>query len=174
MKLWRSRQDSPTTVATPVAPCVGSPRSLSRTSCATVRVKSLSRYPAVAFSLRILPGSPQSVKMKRDSLACAHESLFIFKKIMAIPAGFEPATLCLEGRCSIQLSYGITLRDVSRTYRFDKSVKNRIESFIPEAFGKENCHGTVISGHTGYFVFILKQWRYTNTVASPASTLSKN
>jgi hypothetical protein len=22
------------------------------------------------------------------------------------PAGFEPATLCLEGRCSIQLSYG--------------------------------------------------------------------
>ena len=26
---------------------------------------------------------------------------------MAIPAGFEPATLCLEGRCSIQLSYGI-------------------------------------------------------------------
>ncbi len=25
---------------------------------------------------------------------------------MARPAGFEPATLCLEGRCSIQLSYG--------------------------------------------------------------------
>lgn len=28
---------------------------------------------------------------------------------VAIPAGFEPATLCLEGRCSIQLSYGINL-----------------------------------------------------------------
>lgn len=27
---------------------------------------------------------------------------------LAIPAGFEPATLCLEGRCSIQLSYGIS------------------------------------------------------------------
>ena len=27
-------------------------------------------------------------------------------KSLAIPAGFEPATLCLEGRCSIQLSYG--------------------------------------------------------------------
>ena len=26
---------------------------------------------------------------------------------MAIPAGLEPATLCLEGRCSIRLSYGI-------------------------------------------------------------------
>ena len=28
--------------------------------------------------------------------------------LLAIPAGLEPATLCLEGRCSIQLSYGIT------------------------------------------------------------------
>ncbi len=27
-------------------------------------------------------------------------------KLLAIPAGLEPATLCLEGRCSIQLSYG--------------------------------------------------------------------
>ena len=26
-------------------------------------------------------------------------------KIMAIPAGLEPATPCLEGRCSIRLSY---------------------------------------------------------------------
>ena len=28
--------------------------------------------------------------------------------IVVIPAGFEPATLCLEGRCSIRLSYGIS------------------------------------------------------------------
>jgi len=38
---------------------------------------------------------------------------FIFKRLifkgvrMATPAGFEPATYCLEGSCSIQLSYGI-------------------------------------------------------------------
>src|SRR5215470_11741549 len=29
--------------------------------------------------------------------------------LLAIPAGLEPATLCLEGRCSIQLSYGTGL-----------------------------------------------------------------
>ena len=27
-------------------------------------------------------------------------------KILACPAGFEPATYCLEGNCSIQLSHG--------------------------------------------------------------------
>ncbi len=27
---------------------------------------------------------------------------------MASPAGVEPATTCLEGRCSIQLSYGLS------------------------------------------------------------------
>src|SRR5258708_4288569 len=27
--------------------------------------------------------------------------------VVATPAGFEPATTCLEGRCSIQLSYGV-------------------------------------------------------------------
>lgn len=31
-------------------------------------------------------------------------------KTLAIPAGFEPATLCLEGRCSIRLSYGTIAR----------------------------------------------------------------
>ena len=29
-----------------------------------------------------------------------------YARFLATPAGLEPATLCLEGRCSIQLSYG--------------------------------------------------------------------
>ena len=36
---------------------------------------------------------------------------------MASPAGLEPATLCLEGRCSIQLSYGLALYCDSNSLR---------------------------------------------------------
>ena len=41
----------------------------------------------------------------------------LFRK-MARPAGFEPATPGLEGRCSIQLSYGRVRRGVEQFYRF--------------------------------------------------------
>ena len=33
--------------------------------------------------------------------------LFVILQFLASPAGLEPATLCLEGRCSIHLSYGL-------------------------------------------------------------------
>ena len=34
------------------------------------------------------------------------------KSGLATPAGLEPATLCLEGRCSIQLSYGAAGKEI--------------------------------------------------------------
>ena len=42
---------------------------------------------------------------------------------MARPARFELATLCLEGRCSIQLSYGRTAES-----HHSKTFPDRIES----------------------------------------------
>jgi hypothetical protein len=33
---------------------------------------------------------------------------------MVIPLGLEPKTVCLEGRCSIQLSYGTNFQTVQR------------------------------------------------------------
>jgi hypothetical protein len=36
---------------------------------------------------------------------------------MATPAGFEPATTSLEGRCSIQLSYGVLASGVALSHR---------------------------------------------------------
>jgi hypothetical protein len=35
-----------------------------------------------------------------------HRSWRKYLNFLAIPAGLEPATYCLEGSCSIQLSYG--------------------------------------------------------------------
>src|SRR5467141_4089216 len=36
---------------------------------------------------------------------------------MATPAGLEPATTCLEGRCSIQLSYGVAGSGAALSHR---------------------------------------------------------
>src|SRR5262245_44864072 len=60
---------------------------------------------------------------------------------MAIPAGLEPATLCLEGRCSIQLSYGtgleiwpfITVR--SRTNRPKREQTAKSAKGVPNMSG---------------------------------------
>ena len=41
---------------------------------------------------------------------------------MAVPSGLEPETVCLEGRCSIQLSYGTSCGRF-RTAKFGREVR---------------------------------------------------
>lgn len=59
----------------------------------------------------------------------------------AIPAGFEPATICLEGRCSIQLSYGIERsakveRSQGGERHFPAAESPIFRSFAPERSGR--------------------------------------
>jgi hypothetical protein len=53
------------------------------------------------------------------------------------PARFERATLCLEGRCSIQLSYGRNLSDKNYYARSDVCGKSAI-SFKETKLTEEN------------------------------------
>ena len=66
---------------------------------------------------------------------------------MARPLGFEPKTLCLEGRCSIQLSYGRNWRNISgRGAQAQARLKmnhacDQISAALPGGFVKENRSG---------------------------------
>ena len=42
---------------------------------------------------------------------------------MVLPAGLEPATLCLEGRCSIRLSYGSVGRMMKKRPVYERQGK---------------------------------------------------
>jgi hypothetical protein len=49
-------------------------------------------------------------RAQRNSVieSACYAALALVGVIVASPAGLEPATLCLEGRCSIHLSYGLS------------------------------------------------------------------
>ena len=63
--------------------------------------KKLKRVPRLyGFSVFVRFGKQACLAMKNRKPRLLRQSgLFV------IAAGFEPATVCLEGRCSIQLSY---------------------------------------------------------------------
>ena len=49
---------------------------------------------------------PESYPGRCPSRACRLPPISKALEVLVRPAGLEPATLCLEGRCSIRLSYG--------------------------------------------------------------------
>ena len=54
---------------------------------------------------------------------------------VATPAGFEPATVRLEGECSIQLSYGAERRRNAKASSARPLVSPRLDSVIAEIVG---------------------------------------
>ena len=58
-----------------------------------------------------ISSSEAALCSRRDSFAQAAVTIF-WEIVLATPAGFEPATTCLEGRCSIQLSYASVIKNL--------------------------------------------------------------
>ena len=60
---------------------------------------------------------------------------------MARPAGFEPAALGLEGRCSIQMSYGRNLGVVGALARQSEHVQILISGVLKKVWLIKEAHG---------------------------------
>ena len=88
--------------------------------------------PAHSFGLRRLSCSPKLLACGGTFGQQKTRATFVggFCVFFVNPAGFEPATVCLEGRCSIQLSYESNLMRRScredRTRTCDPLVPNQM------------------------------------------------
>ena len=72
------------------------------------------------LSLARLPISPRGHSKNNisDKITKSKQKVTLHGILMVVPAGFEPATHCLEGSCSIQLSYGTYISYNNLYYSF--------------------------------------------------------
>ena len=98
-----------------------------------------------------LAGSPpQSNGRSRQRATFNHQQRLAAARRMARPAGLEPATLGLEGRCSIQLSYGRVL------LQYLGPDPERLGASIGRSAGRESCLVGRRSLACGSFVLLVR------------------
>ena len=73
-------------------------------------------------------------------------------EVSVIATGFEPVTVCLEGRCSIQLSYATIVKQKNRTVC---PVFVGVAGFKPAASCSQSRRDNRATLHPEYFLIAL-------------------